>query len=1038
MSHTPLVVLVGMLKLNVEFNGLIKYGTCEISSNLVDEWPSPKVPRYAQIKLPTYDHFNQDFRVFSCLVNESLPIDTLRLSSRLFGVNELELAVNCCYFKPLRGKPPVLEGVALLLNSELYDCLQRLPDLSQRLEFLQMKYGIEHNTCVLQSGDTVAPYWCSVAYCSPFERGLVDFEKTQIVLVRDTEGLLKPKEDNIIQTNTVSLREANEITVKLKGLKFPVIPDLVSPTPLPSDDDSLFVFADIQTLLTLGTTSSNFVKISDGYNSRAVKVFVLASPNDFDSMTFYVQPRVMANFSNCDEVKVSKYTLNQANIPIASSMSISRVGSWHQSQKIFQNIILKNLRDFFTSRNRILHSGDMIPISFDSNLAPLFSEGMNDIPLDTKADTLVWFRVENVEFKKNEEHFNKDEFIIDPTKTQLITADIISHPPLKLSHCDYVSYYNLEPVFEYDLITFPYAKRFFDILHASLVSSEANAPIGASILLHSSVPNVGKSTLVKRAAQELGFHLLEIDCMSLTAQLGSLDSIPKTIGYLRGKFESVLPNVSPTVLYLSHLNVILTKGEDNQDREASKLAKLMDIEMAKLIKELTTDFGPVVFVGSVYDIDSISQIIRTQMKFEIQLPVPSEPQRQSIFEWYLSPYQLHFDIDSYARPLTLANDVSHSKLAQQSAGLTPLDLKSIVQTAKWNCIRDACIDQNSEDNSCDDDRIAITMKDLSFAISKARDEFSVSIGAPKIPNVTWKDIGGVDMVKGEILDTIDMPLKHPQLFASGMKKRSGILFYGPPGTGKTLMAKAIATNFSLNFFSVKGPELLNMYIGESEANVRRVFQKARDAKPCAIFFDELDSIAPKRGNQGDSGGVMDRIVSQLLAELDGMGTGSEGVFVIGATNRPDLLDEALLRPGRFDKLLYLGIPDTNEKQFNILTALTRKFTLGSDVDLAHLAEKCPFNYTGADFYALCSDAMLNAMTRTASEIDEKVRIYNKTHEETISVRYWFDRIAKPENTNVTVGMTDFLKAQKDLIPSVSEGELQHYLQVKENFETSDQ
>ena len=143
--------------------------------------------------------------------------------------------------------------------------------------------------------------------------------------------------------------------------------------------------------------------------------------------------------------------------------------------------------------------------------------------------------------------------------------------------------------------------------------------------------------------------------------------------------------------------------------------------------------------------------------------------------------------------------------------------------------------------------------DFNAAINEARNQFSDSIGAPRIPNVKWEDIGGLDLVKDEILDTIDMPLKHPELFNNGLKKRSGILFYGPPGTGKTLLAKAIATNFSLNFFSVKGPELLNMYIGESEANVRRVFQRARDAKPCVIFFDELDSVAPKRGNQGDSG-----------------------------------------------------------------------------------------------------------------------------------------------------------------------------------------
>lgn len=209
------------------------------------------------------------------------------------------------------------------------------------------------------------------------------------------------------------------------------------------------------------------------------------------------------------------------------------------------------------------------------------------------------------------------------------------------------------------------------------------------------------------------------------------------------------------------------------------------------------------------------------------------------------------------------------------------------------------------------------MADFSVALDAARLSYSESIGAPKIPNVSWDDVGGLTNVKSEILDTIQLPLEHPELFANGMKKRSGklesehvihrsltslpgILLYGPPGTGKTLLAKAVATSCSLNFFSVKGPELLNMYIGESEANVRRVFQRARDASPCVVFFDELDSVAPKRGNQGDSGGVMDRIVSQLLAELDGMSSGKSAheVFVIGATNRPDLLDSALLRPGR--------------------------------------------------------------------------------------------------------------------------------------------
>ena len=297
--------------------------------------------------------------------------------------------------------------------------------------------------------------------------------------------------------------------------------------------------------------------------------------------------------------------------------------------------------------------------------------------------------------------------------------------------------------------------------------------------------------------------------------------------------------------------------------------------------------------------------------------------------------------------------------------------------------------------------LSLTNADFEIAIDEARSSYSQNIGAPKIPNVSWDDVGGLADVKADILDTVQLPLEHPELFASNLKKRSGtlascishltssylrphkgILLYGPPGTGKTLLAKAVATSCSLNFFSIKGPELLNMYIGESEANVRRVFQRARDARPCVVFFDELDSVAPKRGAHGDSGGVMDRIVSQLLAELDGISSSSGGgddVFVIGATNRPDLLDPALLRPGRFDRLLYLGVSATDEEQLRILQALTRKFRLDPTLDLLRVARACPFNFTGADFYALCADALLKAMSRKAQEIDARIGAYTRPH-----------------------------------------------------------
>lgn len=423
----------------------------------------------------------------------------------------------------------------------------------------------------------------------------------------------------------------------------------------------------------------------------------------------------------------------------------------------------------------------------------------------------------------------------------------------------------------------------------------------------------------------------------------------------------------------------------------------------------------------------------------------------------------------------MAPDTSLKTFATQTAALQAGDIKSLALRAHDIALQKACKSAGVPIDHLKRAGLPLTTADISKALDDARASYSDSIGAPKIPNVSWDDVGGLASVKADILDTIQLPLEHPELFAEGLKKRSGILLYGPPGTGKTLLAKAVATSCSLNFFSVKGPELLNMYIGESEANVRRVFQKARDAQPCVIFMDELDSIAPKRGNQGDSGGVMDRIVSQLLAELDGMASGKGGnVYVLGATNRPDLLDPALLRPGRFDRMLYLSVATSHEAQLGILKALTRKFKLDPELDLADIAEQCPFNYTGADFYALCSDAMLGAMTRATSLIDQKIEELNappvdqrpisgqdrkglglgirngtgmgngnsQTQTQTQTTIHWpkvitpqwyLSTIATPAEIEVRVNRRDFEDALGKLVPSVSQSEMEHYERVQREF-----
>jgi len=225
----------------------------------------------------------------------------------------------------------------------------------------------------------------------------------------------------------------------------------------------------------------------------------------------------------------------------------------------------------------------------------------------------------------------------------------------------------------------------------------------------------------------------------------------------------------------------------------------------------------------------------------------------------------------------------------------------------------------------------------------------------EVPNVTWDDIGGLEDVKRDLKELVQYPVEHPEKFEKfGMSPSKGVLFYGPPGCGKTLMAKAVANECQANFISVKGPELLTMWFGESEANVRDVFEKARQAAPCVLFFDELDSIAQQRGgSQGDGGGAADRVMNQLLTEMDGVGA-KKNVFIIGATNRPDIIDTALMRPGRLDQLIYIPMPDY-ESRLSILRATLRKSPVAKEVDLSYLASQTD-KFTGADLTEICQSA----------------------------------------------------------------------------------
>ena len=272
------------------------------------------------------------------------------------------------------------------------------------------------------------------------------------------------------------------------------------------------------------------------------------------------------------------------------------------------------------------------------------------------------------------------------------------------------------------------------------------------------------------------------------------------------------------------------------------------------------------------------------------------------------------------------------------------------------------------------DAMAVTNEHFKHAL-KQTNPSSLRETIVEVPNVSWDDVGGLDEVKKSLQEMILYPLDHPDKFLKfGMNPSRGILFYGPPGCGKTLLANAIATECSSNFISVKGPELLTMWFGESEANVREVFDKARQSAPCVLFFDELDSIGISRGSGvGGGGEAADRVINQLLTEMDGIG-GKKNVFIVGATNRPDILDEALLRPGRLDQLIYIPLPDQGSR-LSILKAILRKTPIDPNIPLDFIAKTIE-GFSGADIKELCNQVCKCAI-KEAIEFEESKKALMK-------------------------------------------------------------
>lgn len=715
--------------------------------------------------------------------------------------------------------------------------------------------------------------------------------------------------------------------------------------------------------------------LPEGYSNRPVTRIVHSKkdgrrPSFFESQlqkpsspAAYASPILLANLETTPYLRISplkrgspvlaKNPLSKltgsSQPPYAREVTLRHVRTPKSVERDVQAAVMAGIKGHFEKKSRIVKNGDLIAFPIDTQLGRTLHEAeglaVDDIlslaasktsgrgGQSLHVDEVVWFQIAHiVPTRKDgpEEDHEEDLWgsaaCIDISMTLLQQRGSVTSrvPGIKDSTWRY--YLGLKKPPDRVLQSSPMAvlepermqvsptrRRLRELLAAATSKRAIHLKMPPlAILLVSTQRNIGKATVSTNACLDIGLHTFVLDAYDIVNDAGSGGSDVKTEGFLKSRAERAM-SCGPEccVLLIKHIEALTA------DRMVSSM------------REILADAR--VLIATTTEVDKVPEGVRGLFTHEMEMSAPDEGEREAI---------LRSVIDD--RGLCLAPEVDVSSVALKTAALVAGDLVDVVdralvaQKSRLEKLASKPAPGPDMQLTVRDVQVAggpsargLTSFDFDVAVEAARKNFADAIGAPKIPNVTWDDVGGLDNVKDTVSETIQLPLERPELFAKGMKKRSGILFYGPPGTGKTLLAKAIATEYSLNFFSVKGPELLNMYIGESEANVRRVFQRARDARPCVVFFDELDSVAPKRGNQGDSGGVMDRIVSQLLAELDGMSGGEDGgsggVFVIGATNRPDLLDSALLRPGRFDKMLYLGVSDTHEKQLRILEALTRKY-----------------------------------------------------------------------------------------------------------------
>jgi transitional endoplasmic reticulum ATPase len=512
-------------------------------------------------------------------------------------------------------------------------------------------------------------------------------------------------------------------------------------------------------------------------------------------------------------------------------------------------------------------------------------------------------------------------------------------------------------------------------------------------------PGSGKTLIARAIANETGAFFFVINGPEIMSKLAG-----ESESNLRKAFEEAEKN-APAIIFIDEIDAIAPKREKTngevERRIVSQLLTLMDGLKSR---------AHIMVIGATNRPNSIDPALRRFGRFdrEIDIGIPDPTGRLEV-------------LAIHTKNMKLDDNVDLEQVANETHGFVGADLAQLCTEAALTCIREKMYLIDLEDETIPAevlDSLSVTMDHFRSALGVCNPS-ALRETVVETPNTTWEDIGGLENVKRELKELVQYPVEHPEMYHKfGMEPSKGVLFYGPPGCGKTLLAKAIANECQANFISIKGPELLTMWFGESESNVRDVFDKARQAAPCVLFFDELDSIAKARGgSSGDAGGAGDRVINQILTEMDGIGK-KKNVFVIGATNRPDIIDPAILRPGRLDQLIYIPLPDLGSRMA-ILKAALRKSPVAKDVNLDFLAQHT-HGFSGADLTEICQRAVKLAI-RESIDI-----VYQRRREKEENAESMETEVEEEEDPVPEITRAHFEEAMKFARRSVSDNDIRKY------------